>query len=140
MASPPPLPHLNIPRKRGSISSVTSAAKKRKPSNLRNAYSPEAEGVGSPRFSRSASVESTATGGRKRRRKDGDTLSVAGSIRSGKGRGGTTVVDGEGGAGREGEDSEGDDDDDLEDEEMDAVLEGGKSTEAGRIQEAEHER
>ncbi|KAG9377349.1 TAF40 Transcription initiation factor TFIID subunit TAF11 [Pyrenophora tritici-repentis] len=85
MASPT---NLNIPRKRGSISSQSGIAKKRKPSNLRNAFSPDAESAGgSPRqYSRSPSVESNITtsvingvGGKKRRKKGGDGGSVAGS-------------------------------------------------------------
>ncbi|KAF2741809.1 hypothetical protein M011DRAFT_472793 [Sporormia fimetaria CBS 119925] len=146
MASPPPhLPSISIPRKRNSVSSISSAAKKRKPSQLRNAFSPESEGIGSPlRYSRSPSVDSVATGsivnsvgGRKRKRKDGDTQSVTGSLRGAKAGSVVTGVEGEGG------DKEGDvdeEEEDEEDEEMDAVLEGGRATEASLKQEKEHER
>lgn len=142
MASPPHVPQLNIPRKRSSISSVTGGtAKKRKPSQLRNSFAPTSETVGSPlRYSPSPSVDSVATtsvangaGGRKRKRKNDDALSVTGS--SVRGRGGArsaTEVEGQG----EGEDEE---EEDFE-EEMDAVLEGGKVTEATKKQEKEHER
>ncbi|KAF2875514.1 hTAFII28-like protein conserved region-domain-containing protein [Massariosphaeria phaeospora] len=146
MASPPHLPQLNIPRKRSSISSVTSAAKKRKPSQLRNSFAPESEAVGSPlRYSRSPSVDSVATtsvvngaGGKKRKRKDADTASVTGSsVRGGKA---PSAADGGGdGAAAEGAEGDEEEDDDLE-EEMDAVLEGGKVTEATKKQEKEHER
>ena len=78
MASPPNMSSFTMPKKRGSISSLSSAQiKKRKPSQLRNAYSPETEGAGSPaRYSRSPSMDSVATtsvingvGGKKRRKK-----------------------------------------------------------------------
>ncbi|KAH7135687.1 hTAFII28-like protein conserved region-domain-containing protein [Dendryphion nanum] len=148
MASPPHIPQLNIPRKRSSIGSAAGIAKKRKPSQLRNSYAPEHEGVGSPlRYSRSPSVDSVATtsvvnggGGRKRKKKDGDTASMTGSMRGAKGR-----ADGRSTTGVEGEDADGgeageeEDDDDVEDG-MDAVLEGGKATEATKKQEKEHER
>lgn len=144
MASPPP-PHLalnSISRKRGSISSVSSQAKKRKPSQLRNSFAPENEAVGSPlRYSRSPSVDSVATtsvvngmGGKKKRKKDGDTGSVAGSsVRGGK-RGDTrSAIDGEGADGAEGEEEEDDDEDELE-------LEDTKMNEVSAKQEKEHER
>ncbi|KAF2649350.1 TAFII28-domain-containing protein [Lophiostoma macrostomum CBS 122681] len=152
MASPPHVPQLNIPRKRSSVSSVTSAAKKRKPSQLRNSFAPESEAAGLPlRYSRSPSLDSGATGsvangagGRKRKRKDGDTQSVTGSVRGGKARSTAAGTEGEGAEGGDGaQGAEGaeeeDDDDDLE-EEMAAVLEGGSSTEASRKQAKEHER
>ncbi|KAF2009174.1 hypothetical protein BU24DRAFT_428707 [Aaosphaeria arxii CBS 175.79] len=145
MASPPHVPQINIPRKRGSISSVNSAvSKRRKPSQLRNSFAPESEIAGSPlRYSRSPSVDSVATGsiangagGRKRKRKDGDTLSVTGSMRGAKRRGDDRSATGADGEAENAEDQE---EDDLE-EEMDAVLEGGRATEASKKQEKEHER
>lgn len=148
MASPPHIPQLNVPRKRGSVSSLSSAPnKRRKPSNLRNAFSPDAESVGSPRFSRSPSLDSVATtsvvngvGGKKKRKKGdaGDGASVAGSsVRGGKGR---SVAGGEGDGGEaEYEDGEDDDEDDMG-EEMDTAIEGGMTVEARRKQEKDHER
>lgn len=149
MASPPPIPHLNVPRKRSSISSLSGANphKRRKPSNLRNAFSPDAESVGSPRFSRSPSLDSVATtsvvngaGGKKRRRKGetGDAGSVAGSsVRGGKGGDGRSVVGGEG----EGQDYEEEEDDDDMGEEMGmAMEEGGMTAEDRRKLEKDHER
>ncbi|KAH7351438.1 hTAFII28-like protein conserved region-domain-containing protein [Pyrenochaeta sp. MPI-SDFR-AT-0127] len=149
MASPPPLPHLNVPRKRSSISSISSANpnKRRKPSNLRNAFSPDAESVGSPRFSRSPSLDSVATtsvvngvGGKKRRRKGdtGDGGSVAGSsVRGGKGADGRSAVGGDG----EGQDYEEEEDDDDMGEEMGmAMEEGGMTAEDRRKLEKDHER
>lgn len=148
MASPPHVPQLNISnRKRGSISSISGVpAKKRKPSNLRNAFSPDAESIGgSPRqYSRSPSVESNITtsvvngvGGKKRRKKGGDGASVAGSsVRGGKSGDGRSAVGGEDEEGDEGED-------DYEDEmgeEMGMEIEGGMSVEARRKQEKEYER
>jgi transcription initiation factor TFIID subunit 11 len=145
MASPPHIPQLNIPRKRSSISSVSSTAKKRKPSNLRNAFSPEHDvAVGSPlRYSRSPSVDSVATGsaanstgGRKRKRKDVDMISTTGSsMKDGK-RGEAGTGDAGDGVVNEEEDA---DDDDM-DEDMDTLLEGGRATEASKKQEKEHER
>jgi transcription initiation factor TFIID subunit 11 len=146
MASPPHIPQINIPRKRNSISSVTSAAKKRKPSQLRNSFAPDNELAGSPaRYSRSPSVDSVAAGslasgvgGRRRKKKDGDAQSTTDSARGGRARSAVTGVEGEGGEGDgEGEDAE-DDDDDLD--EMDAVLEAGRSGAANRQQEKEHEK
>ncbi|KAF2194964.1 TAFII28-domain-containing protein [Zopfia rhizophila CBS 207.26] len=143
MASPPHLPSLNIPRKRPSVSSVQSANKKRKPSNLRNSFAPETEIGGSPlHFSRSPSVDSVATtsvtngvGGKKKRRKDGDERSVTGtSIRGGKARSevrSTTGVD------DAGEEEEGDEDEDDEDEGEGMELEGGKMDEASEKREQE---
>ena len=139
-----------MPRKRGSISSISGApAKKRKPSHLRNAFSPESEGVGSPlRYSRSPSVDSVATtsvvngtGGKKRRKKgDGDTASVVSRARGGrgvKGADGGSVVGGDGGGG----DYEEEDDEDEMGEEMDiAVEEGGMTAEERRNLEKQHER
>ncbi|KAF2261702.1 hypothetical protein CC78DRAFT_535428 [Lojkania enalia] len=144
MASPPPhVPTLNIPRKRSSISSVTSAAKKRKPSALRNSFAPEgAEFAGSPlRYSRSPSVDSVTTtsiangvGGKRRRKKDGDAQSTTGGSAMGKPDArSVTGVDGEGADAEEVEEED-------DEEEMDAVLEGGKATEATKKQEKEHER
>lgn len=146
MASPPPLPHINIPRKRTSISSLGSANphKRRKPSNLRNAFSPDAESVGSPRFSRSPSLDSVATtsvvngvGGKKRRRK-GDGESVTGSVRGGKAGDGRSAAGGEGDGGQDYEDEE--DDDDMGEEMGMAMEEGGMTMEARRKQEKDHER
>ncbi|ORX93490.1 hTAFII28-like protein conserved region-domain-containing protein [Clohesyomyces aquaticus] len=147
MASPPHSASLNIPRKRGSVSSVASSNKRRKPSNLRNAFSPEHELAGSPlRFSRSPSVDSVATtsvangvgGRRKGRGRGGDGGSVTGSARGGKGGSeGRSMMAGEGGD--RGEDGE-EDDEDEEGEGMDAVLEGGMGTEAAKKQEKENER
>lgn len=148
MASPPHVPQLNIPRKRGSISSATGAqAKKRKPSQLRNAFSPDTEAVGSPRqYSRSPSVDSVATGsvangagGRKRKRKDGDTQSVTGSMRGGKARSAITGIEGEGADGAEGKEDE-EEEDEGQDDELDALLEGEGATEESKKQEKEHER
>ncbi|KAF2738751.1 hypothetical protein EJ04DRAFT_541159 [Polyplosphaeria fusca] len=148
MASPPPsIPTINIPRKRSSISSVTSTAKKRKPSGLRNAYSPEATEIGaSPlRYSRSPSVDSVATtsvvngtGGRKRRKKDGDTTSQAGtSVRGGQGRDGRSATGAvEDGVEGDVEDGDGEADDD---EDGDELL-GEKETEMSKKQEKEAER
>ncbi|KAF2275115.1 uncharacterized protein EI97DRAFT_421324 [Westerdykella ornata] len=156
MASPPHLPQLSIPRKRGSISSVTSAAKKRKPSQLRNAFSPESEGVGSPlRYSRSPSVDSVATGsvanssivggvgggGRKRRRKDKGAPSTTGSLQGGKGQGSTTGADGDDAAARgEADPSEESSEEEQDAEETMLATEGGKYTEATRRQEEENRR
>jgi transcription initiation factor TFIID subunit 11 len=153
MASPPHIPSLNIPRKRNSISSLNGApSKKRKPSHLRNAFSPDAEGVGSPlRYSRSPSVDSVATtsvingaGGKKRKKKgDGDTASVVSSVRGGRGKGadGGSTVGGEGGDGADGGEYEDDDDEDDMGVEMDmAGEEGGMNAEERRNQEKEHER
>lgn len=152
MASPPHIPQLNVPgsRKRGSISSHSGApTKKRKPSNLRNAFSPDAESVGgSPRqYSRSPSVESNITtsvvngvGGKKRRKKGGDGGSVAGSsARGGKGADGRSAIGGEDEDGDGGEEAEDDDDDEMG-EEMGMEIEGGMSVEARRKQEKEYER
>lgn len=152
MASPPHIPQLTHPRKRGSVSSLSGApSKKRKPSNLRNAFSPDAESVGSPRFSRSPSLDSVATtsvangagGGKKRRKKGdaGDGGSVAGS--SGRGGKGRSVAGAEGeGAEAEYDEGEGDDDDDDDDlgDDMDTAIEGGMTVEARRKQEKDHER
>lgn len=149
MASPPHLPQLSIPRKRSSISSVTSAAKKRKPSQLRNAFSPESEGVGSPlRYSRSPSVDSVATGsvanssivggaggGRKKKRKGKSARSTTGSVQAGKGS--TAGAAGE--AEAEAEPSESSSEEE-EAEETTLATEGGKYTEATRRQEEENRR
>lgn len=124
-------------------------AKKRKPSQLRNAFSPETEGAGSPRFSRSPSVDSVATnsvingaGGKKKRRKgDGDAASVVSSARggrAGKGADGQSNVGGEGAEG--GEYEEEDDEDEMGEEIGMAVEENGMSAEARRDQEKAHER
>ena len=148
MASPPHIPQLSVPRKRGSVSSLSGApGKKRKPSNLRNAFSPDAESVGSPRFSRSPSLDSVATtsvvngaGGKKKRKKGdaGDGASVAGSsVRGGKGR--SAVGGDEDGGEAEYDENEEDDDDDMG-EEMDTAIEGGMTVEARRKQEKDHER
>lgn len=151
MASPPHIPQLNMSsnRKRGSISSHSGAPpKKRKPSNLRNAFSPDAESIGgnSPRqYSRSPSVESNITtsvvngigGGKKRRKKGGDGASIAGSsVRGGKGGDGRSAM---GGEDEEGDEAEYDDEDEMGDE-MNMEIEGGMSVEARRKQEKEYER
>ncbi|OAK99532.1 TAFII28-domain-containing protein [Phaeosphaeriaceae sp. SRC1lsM3a] len=152
MASPPHIPSLSIPRKRGSISSIASAGanKRRKPSHLRNAYSPESEGVGSPlRYSRSPSVDSVATtsvingAGGKKKRKNADTASVVSSARGGRSKGadGASAIGGEGGDGADGGEYEDDDDEDDMGVEMDmAGEEGGMNAEERRNQEKEHER
>ncbi|KAF2198632.1 hypothetical protein GQ43DRAFT_443166 [Delitschia confertaspora ATCC 74209] len=147
MASPPHIPTINLPRKRGSVSSTVSQSKKRKPSNLRNAFSPETDDfVGSPlRFSRSPSVESTATtsvhngvGGSKRGRKrkgaDDDTRSITGSLRGGK-AGTASMVDGQGG-----DEDEDEDYDEEGGEGMDTMLEGGQMDEANEKVEMENRR
>ncbi|KAF2024254.1 TAFII28-domain-containing protein [Setomelanomma holmii] len=150
MASPPHMPTINVPRKRGSISSLNGApAKKRKPSHLRNAYSPESEGPASSRFSRSPSVDSVATtsvingaGGKKRRKKgDGDAASVVSSARGGrggKGADGGSLIGGEGADGGEYEDEV--DDDDFGEEMGMAVEEGGMTAEERRMTEQANER
>lgn len=151
MASPPHIPTLSMPRKRGSISSLNGVAKKRKPSHLRNAFSPESEGVGSPlRFSRSPSVDSVATtsvvngtGGKKRKKKgDGDAASVVSSARGGRGGKGAdgSVIGGEGGDGADGGEYEDDDEDDMGEEMGMAVEEGGMTAEERRNLEKQHER
>ncbi|KAH7082064.1 hTAFII28-like protein conserved region-domain-containing protein [Paraphoma chrysanthemicola] len=149
MASPPHMPSLNVPRKRGSISSLNGApAKKRKPSHLRNAYSPESEGPGSPRFSRSPSVDSVATtsvingaGGKKRRKKgDGDAASVVSSARGGRGGKGADAGSLVGGEGADGAEYEEEDDDDMGEEMGMAVEEGGMTAEERRREEQKHER
>jgi transcription initiation factor TFIID subunit 11 len=125
MASPPHIPQINQPRKRGSVSSLSgNPAKKRKPSHLRKEFSPDAEGVGSPlRFSRSPSVDSVATnsvingGGGKRRKRKGD--------------------DG-GRAGDGGEFEDDDYDDDVD--EMDMAVEDNLTADERRKQEKERER
>jgi transcription initiation factor TFIID subunit 11 len=150
MASPPHIPQINAPRKRGSISSLSGVAKKRKPSALRNAYSPETESAGSPlRFSRSPSLESVATnsvingaGGKKRRRKGDDTASVVSSARGGRGAKGGSLAGGEDGGAADGRDAEYEEDEDDDDmgEEMDMAVEGGMTAEERRKQEKDHER
>ncbi|KAF2708941.1 hypothetical protein K504DRAFT_468164 [Pleomassaria siparia CBS 279.74] len=150
MASPPHMPQLNVPRKRSSISSVAGgAAKKRKPSQLRNSFAPSSDNmaVGSPmRATRSPSADSVATnsvvngvgGGKGKRKRYNDATSVTGSSVKGGRRGDARSATGaEGGGDKEGDEE--DDEDDFE-EEMDAVLEGGKVTEATKKQEKEHER
>lgn len=124
-------------------------AKKRKPSQLRNHFSPETEGIGSPRFSRSPSVDSVATnsvingaGGKKRRRKgDGDAASVVSSARggrAGKGADGRSNVGGEGADG--GEYEEEDEEDEMGEEIGMTVEADGMSAEARRLEEKAHER
>ncbi|KAF2001720.1 hypothetical protein P154DRAFT_489648 [Amniculicola lignicola CBS 123094] len=149
MASPPQLTNLTIPvpRKRGSTSSLASAAKKRKPSGLRNALSPEAhsEYAGSPlRFSRSPSVDSVATtsvvnsaaGGKKRRRKGDDGQSTTGGSVTGSMRG---KVDTRSATGQQAEEDAAEYDDDEEEEAV--AFEGdGADTEAAMKLEKEHER
>lgn len=149
MASPPHIPQINHPRKRNSISSVGGQAKRRKPSQLRNAFSPDAESVGSPlRYSRSPSVDSVATssvvngaGGKKKRRKGGDdaasVVSSARGGRNGKGANGSMI----GGEGRDGEgEYEDEEDDDDMGEDMDMAVEGGMTADERRNQEKQHER
>lgn len=136
-----------LPKKRGSVSSISSAqTKKRKPSQLRNAYSPETDGVGSPaRYSRSPSVDSVATtsvingaGGRKKRKKTADDASIAGSsMRGGKGDS-RSAVNGDGDGDAAQDDDEGEDD--MMDDDMDTALEGGQSIADRRTLEKEHER
>ena len=148
MASPPNMSSFTMPKKRGSISSLSSAQiKKRKPSQLRNAYSPETEGAGSPaRYSRSPSMDSVATtsvingvGGKKRRKKTADDASIAGSsMRGGKGDSGS-ALNGDGDADGNAQYDE-DDDDDMMDDDMDTALEGGQSMADRRNLEKEHER
>jgi len=145
MASPPHIPSLNIPnpRKRTSISSISSTAKKRKPSNLRNSFAPDAgSAAGSPlRHSRSPSVGSVDTaslvngiGGKKRKKKDIDAASVAGSsVRGGKQQEG---IPANGDEGVEGDDGE--EEDDLDDD--DTLLKGDNTTEASRMQEQQNAR
>jgi transcription initiation factor TFIID subunit 11 len=151
MASPPNIPQINLPhsRKRSSISSHTSGpSKKRKPSNLRNAFSPDAEDIGSPRFSRSPSVESNVTtsvingvGGKKKRKKGGDGSVAGSSVRGGKGADGRSNIGGEGGEDDDGEgEVEEDDEDENEGDEVNMAIEGGMSMEARRKQEKEYER
>jgi transcription initiation factor TFIID subunit 11 len=150
MASPPHIPSINIQRKRGSISSLNGAPpKKRKPSHLRNAFSPESEGVGSPlRYSRSPSVDSVATtsvvnggGGKKRKKGGGDAASVVSSARGGRGKGADGDAGGEGPDGADGGEYEDEDDEDDMGVEMDmAGEEGGMNAEERRNQEKEHER
>lgn len=152
MASPPHIPQLNMPRKRTSISSMSSVAKKRKPSALRNSFAPENDsGAGSPgTYERSPSVDSVATGsmvngtggGKKRKRKDGDAMSATGSSMRGSGKrnesgaGSSAGPNGEGG----GDNNNDEDDDDDLDEDVDTMLEGGRATEASKKQDKEHER
>jgi transcription initiation factor TFIID subunit 11 len=144
------MPQINVPRKRNSMSSVNGGpAKKRKPSNLRQVFSPEAEGFGTDRFSRSPSLDSVATtsvingvGGKKRRRKgDNDAASVVSSARggrAGKGADGRSNVNGEGPDGGEYEEEE--DDDDMG-EDVDMVAEdGGMTAEQRREEDKKHER
>ncbi|KAF2637254.1 histone-fold-containing protein [Massarina eburnea CBS 473.64] len=143
MASPPHIPQLNMPRKRTSISSMSSLAKKRKPSALRNSFAPENESAGSPlTYERSPSVDSVATtsvvngaGGKKRKRKDVDAMSATGSsVRGGKRLANGSIVNEAG----DHEDEE-DEADDL-DEDVDTLFEGGRATEASKEQEQENER
>lgn len=78
-------------------------------------------------------------GGKKRKRgKDADATSATGSsVRGGK-RADGTAANAEGGA--EGADNDEEDDDDDLDEDMDTMLEGGRATEASRLEEKENER
>lgn len=147
MASPPHIPQINVPnpRKRGSISSVSSQAKKRKPSNLRNSFDPDNElGVDSPlRHSRSPSVGSIDTaslvhggGGKKRKRKNDDGASITGSsIRDGARPDGASVI---GAGGAEGEEEE--EDDDYGEDEREADVEGERPSAAAKEQAARNER
>ncbi|KAF1958268.1 hypothetical protein CC80DRAFT_490871 [Byssothecium circinans] len=151
MASPPHIPQLNRPVKRSSISSISSVAKKRKPSALRNSFAPENESAaGSPlNYERSPSVDSVATGsiangagGKKRKRKDADTLSVtSNSVRGGGGGGNKRPANGSvnGTAGGDGNaENEDEEEDDMDED--DTLLEGGRATEASKKQDKEHER
>ncbi|CAI6333216.1 unnamed protein product [Periconia digitata] len=147
MASPPHIPQLNVPRKRSSISSISSTAKKRKPSALRNSFAPENDSAaGSPMaYERSPSVDSVATGslangagGKKRKRKDTDNMSATGhSTRGKRNEAGSSAGPANDGDNAGGNDDE--DDDDL-DEDVDTMLEGGRATEASKKQDKEHER
>ncbi|PVH97574.1 hypothetical protein DM02DRAFT_616449 [Periconia macrospinosa] len=150
MASPPHIPQLNVPRKRSSISSISSVAKKRKPSALRNSFAPENDSAaGSPMaYERSPSVDSVATGslangvgGKKRKRKDGDNMSATGaSMRGGGKRNNNEAGSSTGPAGANNDgDNDDEEDDDLE-EDVDTMLEGGRATEASKKQDKEHER
>ncbi|KAF1971300.1 hypothetical protein BU23DRAFT_185761 [Bimuria novae-zelandiae CBS 107.79] len=146
MTSPPHIPQINVPnpRKRGSISSVSSQVKKRKPSNLRNSFDPDNEtSVGSPlRHSRSPSVGSIDTasfanggGGKKRKRKNDDGASIAGSsVRGAQPDNGSL----NGAAGAEGE--EDDEADDDYGEEREEGVEGERPSAAAREQAAHNER
>ena len=148
MASPPHVPQINQPRKRGSVSSLSgNPAKKRKPSHLRKEFSPDAEGVGSPlRFSRSPSIDSVATnsvinggGGKRRKRKGDDAGSVVSSARGRGAKNGSLVAGDDGG--REGDGGEFEDDDDYDDvDEMDMAVEDTLTVEERRKQEKERER
>ncbi|KAF2114484.1 hTAFII28-like protein conserved region-domain-containing protein [Lophiotrema nucula] len=150
MASPPHIPSISIPRKRSSISSVTSAAKKRKPSALRNAFSPEASDLpGSPlRYSRSPSVDSVATGsmangvaGKKRKRKDVDAQSATGSARAGtEGPSGARDARSQTGAAQPGDADQDAEDYDYDDDDMGAELQGGNDAAASREAWKESER
>ncbi|KAL5436620.1 hypothetical protein PMIN07_007440 [Paraphaeosphaeria minitans] len=145
MASPSP-PQIIVPNpcKRGSISSVSSQAKKRKPSNLRNSFDPDNESaIASPmRHSRSPSVGSVDTaplvngagGGRKRKRKGDDGASIAGSSARGGARPEDRSVNGAAGAEEE------EDDDYGEDEDEGTKLEGERPSEAAKQQAAHNER
>ena len=150
MASPPHIPQLNMPRKRPSMSGISSVPKKRKPSALRNSFAPENESAAaSPlAYERSPSVDSVATGsmangvgGKKRKRKDTDAMSATGSSvrgeRPSKRPTSGSVNDTIGGDGNP--DNEEDDEEDLE-EDVDTLLEGGRATEASKKQDKEHER
>ncbi|OCK84221.1 TAFII28-domain-containing protein [Lepidopterella palustris CBS 459.81] len=149
MASPPPIPTINIHGKRASIASTTSTTqKRRKQSGLRNPYVPDpasTSAAGTPRSPRSPSVESSVAGttitnnngaGKGRRRKGEDARSMTGtSVRGGK-EGSRSVVVGEG----EGEGEGGDMDDDEEEEGGEGVemtVEGGPGDEAAEMQNKE---
>ncbi|KAF2503163.1 TAFII28-domain-containing protein [Lophium mytilinum] len=137
MASPPHMPTLNVPRKRPSIAGSSGANKKRKPSNLRNSFAPDVNGVSgatTPRFSRSPSAESSVAGtsmangttggkGRGKRRADDSRSMTGASLRGGPG----SVVGSQNAAGEGGEDE--DEDDEDEGEGMDTMLEGGAQDE-----------
>ncbi|KAK3197448.1 hypothetical protein GRF29_216g203873 [Pseudopithomyces chartarum] len=147
MASPPHIPQINVPnpRKRGSISSVSSQAKKRKPSNLRNSFDPTLES-GSPfRHSRSPSIGSVDTASlvngasgapRKRKRKNDDTTSIAGSSVRGAPHDDASTTGAPGGDAPDGDEDE---DDDYGDERENDV-EGERPSAAAREQAAENER
>jgi transcription initiation factor TFIID subunit 11 len=140
-----------MPRKRNSISSMSSIAKKRKPSALRNSFAPENEAAGSPlAYERSPSVDSVATGSiangagggnKKRKRKDADAMSATGSsIRGGK-RPANGSVNDAGAGGDNGDNDEGGSEDDIDlDDNVSTMLEGGRATEASLKQDKEHER
>jgi hypothetical protein len=150
-AGSPPLANLTIPRKRSSIGTGgPNSAKRRKgslagPSHLRQtSFPPEGN---RNQGSRSPSVDSntpqtpsviSGPGGRKRKgKKSKDDTSVTGSaslVEKPKSANGTATGSALNGAGGD-EDADGDDD---EIDEVGAMVEGGKMSEAAQKQEREH--